>query len=332
MFKLAARRAAETGLNCGKNGLYLGTAVLIEPEAGGGYRVRPAAEIEMLVAAAYDTPPANRRLLDGVQRVAGHLRDGNIPLAMIAAVHLGLPDIEGDRIERLAHTDALLRANYKPDEPRDAQGRWTDGDGAGAGSSGRGDAPTSAGGTGPSASRAWENYSNPDFRNRLAIAEGSVKPNDSGYGEMLDRRDRNGRRLLAFGRYQMTPAALQAAGMMDRDGSWTGKYGIHSRAEFLADPDAQEKALSDYLADLDRQLRANGAYTHVGETIDGLKARFPVTRAGILAAAHREGAGATIDYLGRVKAHGLTSKGLSLKPQDRPIETRLRTFSGARYE
>jgi len=48
--------------------------------------------------------------------------------------------------------------------------------------------------------------------------------------------------------------------MTDRNGQWTGKYGIHSQAEFLGDPDAQEKALTDYLADLDRQLHANGAY------------------------------------------------------------------------
>ncbi|MGC2081435.1 MAG: hypothetical protein WA728_36550, partial [Xanthobacteraceae bacterium] len=80
------------------------------------------------------------------------------------------------------------------------------------------------------------------------------------------------------------------------------------------------------------QLRATGAFAHIGETIDGLKARFPVTRAGIMAAAHREGAPATADYLDRVAAHGFTSWGLVLKPQDRPIETRLRTFAAAAYE
>ena len=51
-----------------------------------------------------------------------------------------------------------------------------------------------------------------------------------------------------------------------------------------------------------------------------------------MAAAHREGARRTADYLERVKANGLTSKGLRLKPEDLPIETRLRTFLGAHYE
>ena len=120
--------------------------------------------------------------------------------------------------------------------------------------------------------------------------------------------------------------------MMDRAGNWTGKYGVHSPAEFLADPEAQENALTDYLNDNIRLLHANGAVAYIGETIDGLKARFPVTRAGIIAAAHREGAPATTDYLKRLKGHGFSSKGLRLKLPDRPIETRLRTFSDASYE
>ncbi|MGC2081437.1 MAG: hypothetical protein WA728_36560 [Xanthobacteraceae bacterium] len=48
-----------------------------------------------------------------------------------------------------------------------------------------------------------------------------------------------------------------------RTGAGPKKYGVHSRAEFLADPEAQEKALTDYLADNERQLRANGALAHM---------------------------------------------------------------------
>jgi hypothetical protein len=94
--------------------------------------------------------------------------------------------------------------------------------------------------------------------------------------------------------------------MPGSDGNRAGKCGVYSRAEFLADPEAPEKALTGYLSDLDRQLRANGAFAHIGETIDGLKARFPVTRAGIIAAAHREGPTATRDYLSRIAAHRLS--------------------------
>ncbi len=166
------------------------------------------------------------------------------------------------------------------------------------------------------------------FRSRLATAETDNSQN-FGYGEVNNANDRL---RVALGRYQLTPGALRAAGMMDRAGNWTGKYGIHSRAEFLANPDAQEQALTDYLNDNERQLRANGAFTHIGETIDGVKARFPVTRAGIMAAAHREGAPATARYLNKIKAHGFTSKGLALDRSELAIETRLRAFSGADYE
>lgn len=129
----------------------------------------------------------------------------------------------------------------------------------------------------------------------------------------------------------MTPGALQAAGMMDRMGHWTGKYGTRSQAEFLVNPQAQERALSDYMDDNERQPGANGAFDHIGATVDGLHERFTVTRAGLLAAAHRYGSRETRDYLNRIAGNAYTSKGLDLNPTERVIETRLRMFSGASY-
>lgn len=129
----------------------------------------------------------------------------------------------------------------------------------------------------------------------------------------------------------MTPAGLQAAGMMDQHGNWTGRYGIHSGAQFLVDPRAQERALSDFLSVTERQLRAAGAFEYVGESIEGIRDRFTVTRPGLMAAGHREGATATRDYLRRVRANGFTSKGLVLDDTDRAIETHLRTFADASY-
>jgi len=57
-----------------------------------------------------------------------------------------------------------------------------------------------------------------------------------------------------------------------------------------------------------------------------------MTWAGMMAAAHREGADAVRDYLDRIARKGYTSSGLGLSRQDLAVETRLRTFSGARYE
>ena len=205
MFRLPRQRAANCGVYCGEDGLYLGSAALIERDEHRSYRIRTAAEIEALLAAAYETPPDLAGCLAGLDNVSADLLAGHVALAQIRALQLRLFEIPEDRLDLLARADRLLKANFDPAEPRDRQGRWTD--------------------------------------------------------------------------------------------------------------------------DNERQLKANGAFAHIGETIDGLKARFPVTRAGVMAAAHREGAPATKDYLTRIKANRLTSKGLPLKPPDRPIETRLRTFS-----
>jgi hypothetical protein len=175
------------------------------------------------------------------------------------------------------------------------------------------------------ASRTWENYPNSDFRNQLAIAEGNGDKPNFGYGEINPQSG-------ALGRYQMTPSSLQAAGMMDSQANWTGKYGIYSAAQFLANPDAQEMALTDLLAAMERQLQANGAFDYVGTSIDGLVNRFTITRAGLLAAAHREGPRDTRDYLRRIAGNGFVSRGLGLTRKELAIETRLRTFADASYE
>ena len=340
MFKLAERRAATGGVYCGEDGVWLGPAELVARRAVGGYRVRPAAEIEALLAAGYPVPPDATGCVAGLRRVASYLSEGNLPLAMIAAVQLRLGEIAEERIERLTRADTLLKAGFNPDEPRDAHGRWSESisydfilddprNEGNAGGSGGILSPSCAGGNGLAFPRAREHYPNTDFRNRLAIAERTAEHKNYGYGEVNNANDPN---LFALGRYQMTRIGLEAAGMMDGAGKWTGKYRVHSRAEFLADPEAQEKALTDYLNDNIRQLQAKGAFTHIGETIDGLKARFPVTRAGIIAAAHREGANATRDYLNRIGENGLTSKGLRLSKPELAIETRLRTFSATIYE
>lgn len=145
-----------------------------------------------------------------------------------------------------------------------------------------------------------------------------------GYGDVNPRSN-------ALGRYQMTRLALRATGMIDAGGSWTGKYGTHSDAGFLANQEAQEKALSDYLNGIDRQLRTNGSFDYLERQIDGIRARFTVTRAGLLAAAHREGALATREYLDKLRSVGFTSNAARLTSRDLRVETRLRTFATVPY-
>ena len=119
--------------------------------------------------------------------------------------------------------------------------------------------------------------------------------------------------------------------MIDTNGNWTRKYGIHSCAQFLADHVAQENALTDYPQDVGRQLQANGSFDFIGSSVD-FRDRFTMTRAGLIAAAHPEGAPRTRRYLSRIADNGFTSHGLALTGEELAIETRLRTFSDVPYE
>ena len=327
MFKLAERRGANCGVHCSEEGLYLGGVSLIERNDGVGYQLRDAAELEMLLGAAYESPPDLARSVARLESVLGYLQQGDLPLAQIAALQLQFSELREDRLAGLARTDELLKANFNPAQPRDDKGRWTgDGDAAAV-------LPVRSPQRSPRVNpRTWESFPNSDFRSRLAIAERTADRPHFGYREVLDRTDANGQRHIALGRYQMTPGGLQAAGMIDRSGAWTGKYGIHSRSQFLANPDAQERALSDFLDATERQLRAAGAFEHIGDSIDGIRDRFTVTRAGLIAAGHREGATATAGYLAKVAANGFSSKGLQLSDAQLAIETHLRIFADVSYQ
>ncbi len=321
MFKLAESPGASRGVYCGREGLYLGPSALIERD-NNGYRLRTEDQIAALLAAAYDPAPDLAGLLPGLRAVAAHLEAGDLGRAMISAVLLGLAELSDVALARLARTEALLKYNFNPAEPRDERGRWT------ADESNDPISPIRAGGPSPRGTgngRDWERFPNAEFRNRLAIAEQSADKPDFGYGEV--RRSNN-----ALGRYQMTRAGLLAAGMIDGDGNWTGKHGIYSRAQFLADHDAQERALTDFLGETERQLHANGASDYIGRTINGLVAPFTITRAGLIAAGHEAGARTTRDYLRTIEQNGFTSHGLNLTRQQRAIETRLRKFADAPYE
>jgi hypothetical protein len=321
MFELAEGRGSCQGVYCGREGLYVGSAALIERREG-QYRIRDKDEIAELLGAAYEPPPDIAGCFGRLREIAASLQEHDPSRAMIAALQMRLGELSEVALARLARIDGLLKYNFNLLQPRNWHGRW-------GGSSSPGIVPARAGrpaGRSPgSGKRARERFPNAEFRNRLAIAEGNTDKPDFGYGEVRQSTD-------ALGRYQMTREARRAAGMIDADGHWTGKYGIHSRTQFLADHSAQENALTDYLLDTERQLRANGSFQFIDKRVEGLVAPFTITRSGLLAAGHRSGARATRGYLDRVERNGFTSQGLGLTAEERVIETRLRTFADVPYE
>lgn len=110
MFKLADSRGSRQGVYCGPEGLYLGSAALID-RRDGRYSVRREDEVVALLEGAYGPSDDIAELSGRLRRVATHLNDANLAEAMIAAVHLKLGQIDEDAIARVVRTEALLKAN-----------------------------------------------------------------------------------------------------------------------------------------------------------------------------------------------------------------------------
>jgi hypothetical protein len=116
--------------------------------------------------------------------------------------------------------------------------------------------------------------------------------------------------------------------------------GVSSDEGFLRGANArevQEKAMEAVMRRNEAQLKAFGADTKIGTEVDGIKEKFPISDAGLAAAAHRAGAGAVKEYLELMEKHGWDSKKaaaeLSGNAKERylSVETRLREFSRVQY-
>ncbi|MCR0983364.1 hypothetical protein [Roseomonas populi] len=136
----------------------------------------------------------------------------------------------------------------------------------------------------------------------------------------------------ALGRYQMLPVALRDIGWQGADGGWTERaaaMGVRSEADFLANPAAQEAAMGQYLQRTERQLAANGALDAAGRTVTATDGQpLAITQAGLVAAAHRRGAGTVARWLD----HRTRTPDAPLPEATRAafasVERRLRDFAG----
>ena len=93
----------------------------------------------------------------------------------------------------------------------------------------------------------------------------------------------------AIGCYQMTDAALKAAGFKDDDGWVPNEYGITSDEEFLQNPAANYAAMLAYTLDNWRILRCE-AKARICDVFGDPPAAFQLDAAGLLAGAHILGA------------------------------------------
>lgn len=178
--------------------------------------------------------------------------------------------------------------------------------------------------------RAWEGQINQAWREQIAGEEVKGRM-DTAHGYDVARDGPTG----ALGRYQMTPDALRGARWQNDRGQWTARAneaGVTDRASFLANPQAQEQSLNDYLRDNEDQLRRLGTFRYVGQQVSGLSGPpVPITVAGIAAAAHRYGPSGTNDYI-RSRLDGRSPRNDNERLKFRAIEGRLRRFSNQSYQ
>lgn len=176
--------------------------------------------------------------------------------------------------------------------------------------------------------RPWQSVPNGEFRQRIAQAERSAEHAQDGYTQ---RNPRSG----ALGRYQFLPNTLFDLGWKRADGSWTAlaeRHNIRSEADFLANPAAQEAAMSQFLRRVEIQLERNGALTRQGTQVQALNGEtITLTEGAMVAAAHRRGAGTLARYL----AHRTTTPDAPLTPRERnafqAVERRLQDFIPIAY-
>ncbi|XP_021963486.1 uncharacterized protein LOC110858908 [Folsomia candida] len=115
-----------------------------------------------------------------------------------------------------------------------------------------------------------------------------IPPGNKFYEALAIRESRNNPTIVNefgfMGLYQMGPAALKDTGYMSSRGTWTGKNGINSQADFLSSRSVQDVAIREYHVKLWSYIPSD-VKAAVGRRIGGVD----VTSSGLLAAAHLRG-------------------------------------------
>ncbi len=139
----------------------------------------------------------------------------------------------------------------------------------------------------------------------------------------------------ALGKYQIRRDGFKDMGYIDQNNQWIGKNNIYSNEDYLNNDQAQEKALDDFMQVKYKQLKNNGSHQYLDYPIKGIVGNFDITDTGLLAASHREGAGAVHNYLSHLEkdqnGHYHIDYDKIQDPKMRAmfkrIETRLRRFA-----
>jgi hypothetical protein len=116
------------GLTCTSEGVCLAGVPLLH-RTSAGLAPRPMDELTALMKSAYGQAIDPARSYPGLDVIAQALNRGDIGRAMVAAIHLRLPELSAEGAARIGFTDDALN-KYDSSEPRDERGRWTSGGGS----------------------------------------------------------------------------------------------------------------------------------------------------------------------------------------------------------
>jgi len=117
--------AREQGVNCDANGPRIGPVPLLRRTLF-GFAPRPAAELDLVLSKTFGVPARRAaQLMPALDAIADALDRGNLALAMITTLHLGLPVLDDAQTMRARRAETMLKAGFNPDEPRDTRRRWT---------------------------------------------------------------------------------------------------------------------------------------------------------------------------------------------------------------
>jgi len=139
----------------------------------------------------------------------------------------------------------------------------------------------------------------------------------------------------ALGKYQIRRDGFKDSGYIDQNNKWIGKSNIYSNQDYLENEQVQEQALDDFMKAKYAQLKNNGSSEYLGYPIKGIVDNFDITDTGLLAASHREGAGAVHNYLSHLEKDSngryyIDYDKISdprIREMFKRIETRLRRFA-----
>jgi hypothetical protein len=129
---LHKRGPANPGIAVDADGAMLGPDCMLVRRTPQGYRCIDAAEAAVLQTRLFGDQGGSDWLFGRCCRIAKALDNGDVPLAQIFGIYIGIGDLDAERLRRLALAAPLIKANFNPGEARTPAGQpgggqWTSG-------------------------------------------------------------------------------------------------------------------------------------------------------------------------------------------------------------